>query len=116
MRRACVLGPPIRFGGRQTGLSRKGTGGTHVVSFTRLRFDQPASPAVGRGVRDPSCMSFPRKWESSCFLLDCCLRRNDTFSGLRRNDTVAPSPGGAFGTAGLSRGGERRAGLLLARE
>jgi hypothetical protein len=39
--------------------------------------------------------------------LDCCLRRNDT---------VAPSPGGAFGTAGLSRGGERRTGLLLAQE
>jgi hypothetical protein len=29
---------------------------------------------------------------------------------------VAPSPGGALGTAGLSRGGERRTGLLLARE
>jgi len=29
---------------------------------------------------------------------------------------VAPSPGGALGTAGLSRGGERRTGLLLTRE
>jgi len=29
---------------------------------------------------------------------------------------VAPSPGGALGTAGLSRGGERRTGLLLAQE
>ena len=30
------------------------------------------------------------------FFLDSCLRRKDT---------VAPSPGGALGTAGLSRGG-----------
>jgi hypothetical protein len=29
---------------------------------------------------------------------------------------VAPSPGGALGTAGLSRGGERRTGLLLTQE
>ena len=66
----------------------------------------------GRGVLAPSCMSFPRKWESSCFFLDCCLRGNDTGavqrslgSCLRRKDTVAPSPGGALGTAGLSRRG-----------
>jgi hypothetical protein len=78
---------------------------------------RPALPAVGRGV------------------LDCCLRRKDTKghiqrslgSCLRRNDTCwvpacagitlwPPSPGGALGTAGLSRGGERRTGFLLAQE
>jgi len=37
-------------------------------------------------------------------------------SRLRRNDTGAPSPGGALGTAGLSRGGERRTGFPLAQE
>ena len=55
----------------------------------------PASPAVGRGV------------------LDCCLRRKDTCSCLRRDDTVAPAAGPAFGVAsgqaGLSRQG--RGGL-----
>ena len=60
----------------------------------------PASPAVGRGVLAPSCMSFPRKRESSCFFLDCCLRRNDTKghtqrsldSCFRGDDTATPSP------------------------
>jgi len=49
----------------------------------------PSAPvalrAVGRGVLAPlvchshrPCVSFPRKRESSCFFLDCCLRRKDT--------------------------------------
>ena len=62
---------------------------------------------LSRGGQRRPYVSFPRKRESSCFFLDC---------RLRRKDTVAPSPGGAFGTAGLSRGGERRAGFLLTQE
>jgi hypothetical protein len=49
----------------------------------------PASPAVGRGV------------------LDCCLRRKDTGT---------PSPGGALGTAGLSRQGRGVLGSRLRRK
>ena len=97
----------------------------------------PASPAVGRGVLDcclrrndtgggckeawtaacagrtrgpphpasldgwpPSPAGGEAYWTASC-------------AGMTRGP---PSPGGALGNAGLSRGGERRTGLLLAQE
>ena len=50
--------------------------------------------------------------------LDCRLRRKDThwIPACAGITLWPPSPGGALGTAGLSRGGERRAGLLLTRQ
>jgi hypothetical protein len=75
----------------------------------------PASPAVGRGVLD-CCLRRKDTKGHTQRSLGSCLRGNDTCSGLRGKDTVPPSPGGAQGTAGLSRGGERRTGLPLTQE
>ena len=82
---------------------------------------QPGFLWVPARTPQPPCMSFPRKRESGCFFLGSCLRRNDTLpphpsshgaSPCTTRNSIFPkkpldsqhsiSPGGAFGTAGLS--------------
>ena len=178
-----VLGNPASFWTAACGAVTRGAGAkkpgfllaqeSHCGPLTRPPWTAGHPLPPGERRFGPPCMSFPRKRESSCFFLDCCLRRKDTWgpphpavpsappaspavgrggldcclrrndtggrrkdtgtpspgqpgrlatlsrmgrgglgSCLRRNDTVAPSPGGALGTAGLSRGGERRGDYL----
>jgi hypothetical protein len=70
----------------------------------------PASVLLGRKRVLGNPASF---WTAACAAVTRGAVQRSLSSCLCRKDTVAPSPGGALGTAGLSRGGERRTGLLL---